>query len=158
MKFVFSAIIAFALLFLTSVQDINVNSAEANSAPQIVLKNDKNSISLENLNGHYVLVNFWSSSDAQSRINNSIFDKAIAGGKSSIEYIAINTDSDATLYNQILMNDGLDAKRQFRLADSKSGNLYKQYSLATGNHTFLIGPSGKIEKINPSNKELEKYL
>lgn len=144
------------LLFLTSSHSTEPTEARIGEyAPLFSIKNETSNLNLQEMRGKYVLLSFWSLTDAQSRIENtkySSFSKSIDNSK--LELISINIDSDRTLWKQIIEIDNLDAKSQYSSMDIVKGNIFDDYYLETGNRAFLINPNGKIEAVNPSVNQL----
>lgn len=71
------SIIAIFAVFLLSVSartERVVQAAEGFTAPQFEINSDSSSISLADLKGRYVLLNFWDSTDAVSRIATADYD------------------------------------------------------------------------------------
>lgn len=116
-------------------------------------------LSLDKLKGNYVLVNFWDSSNAVSRIATAEYDRFFRSHPGEgIEMVSVNTDDDRGMYSEIARKDGLDLSRQFHIMDVKSGNLGRDYKAHDGFMSYLMNPSGKIVAKNPSVETLEKYL
>jgi cytochrome oxidase Cu insertion factor (SCO1/SenC/PrrC family) len=116
-------------------------------------------VALDNLKGEWVLVQFWSSADAASRI--SCKDYAKLGEKLSddslkekIHFLAVNFDRSERLFHEIVRRDGLDAKSQFFVEGSKANVLIKDYHLDSGMSAYLIDPSGRVVAKNPSEQRL----
>lgn len=144
------------LLFLTSSH--STESAEpivGKDAPLFSLTNNHGSADIQEMRGKYILLSFWSASDAQSRIDNAIYASAIQDNE-KMQLVSVNLDADKTLWQQIIMIDNLDASRQYSSTDVTRGDIIADYHLKTGNRAYLINPEGKIEAVNPSVNQLVK--
>lgn len=148
------------LVFLTSLKGTEIEYASVgNKAPLFKVENEFGSSELQGMKGKYVIVNFWSSNDAKSRIENAMLDKSIANLQSEkLSLVSINLDEDKTLYSQIVKTDKLESRRQYSALDATVGNLFADYHLENGNNVFLINPDGMIEAINPSVSQLTKLF
>ncbi len=130
------------------------------SAPVIEkVRNDSADISLNNLKGNYVLVNFWDSGSAISRIAAGEYDKFSRNSPdNNFKLLSINTDANKRLFREIVKNDNLDSSTQFHIEEVKTKNALANYRLKHGYSSYLINPQGKIVAVNPSVPTLEKYL
>lgn len=157
MKLLSLSTLAASLLFLMSVNGVAVDKDAKPLAPNFSVENEFGVCSVSKSDGKYLLLQFWDGTDAASRVKNIEASKLIASSKAdtNFEYAGIYTGSDKTLYEAALLNDDVDVKQQYFLGDDKdSANIYADYSLSSGNHTFLIAPNGRIVAINPSQEEI----
>ncbi len=109
------------------------------------------------LQGNYVLVNFWDSSNAVSRIATGEYDRLYHRNK-KFKLLSVNTDIDPTLFRQVVSNDGLDKSTQYHIKDVKGKNLRPDCRIESGFASYLIDPEGKIAAINPSVETIERIL
>jgi hypothetical protein len=122
-------------------------------APNFTVSNADTMVSLQNMKGNYVLLTFWSSADAQSRINNMHYDRLAS--KSNMQHIAVNYDRSALIFGEVSKIDNLSHGSQFFDAEGFESNLYKSYRISTkGYRTLLIDPAGEIISENPTESEL----
>ena len=150
---------AIFLLFLTSSIPTDTTDATiGNTAPLFALKSDKADVELQSLKGEYVLVNFWSLEDAQSRIDNVRYDRMAKKLNNRFRMISINLDNDYELYNKIIEIDGLEKSGQFNSKDVVYGELRNEWHLKNGNRAYLINPNGKIMAINPNENQLTELI
>lgn len=147
------------LLFFTSAKPTNSREIKVGDiSPVFKIKCEAKEVSLEELRGEYVLVNFWSSSDAQSRINNIFYDKMLKKAGNQFKLISINYDSDVVLSEKIIEIDGLETASQFNSEDVIIGDILSQWHLQNGSKAYLINREGKIEAINPDEEQLKKLI
>ena len=133
------------IVFLSSAAHTEQAKAEAgHEAPALVVSNSAGVVKLSALRGKYVVINFWNSADPQSRINNALFDRALADSDSGIEYIAICTDSTPELFGCVLEADGLREARQFIYDRNLAGTLLSDYCAPGESATYLIDPETKV--------------
>ncbi len=163
MKRAWSYIVFFSTLVLlvSAYSERVIKADEGYTAPEIeMIHNDSVNISLANLRGKYVLVNFWDSSNAISRIATGEYDRFLRRGNTNHPFalLSVNTDSDPNMFHEIIKKDSLEGSTQFHITDIKTKNMKSDYRLDHGFSSYLINPEGKIIAINPSVETLEKYL
>lgn len=153
------AIVIFALVFIfTSARyETPADGRVGFSAPGFVVGDSETEVELQNLRGKYVLVSFWSSTDAASRIANMQYDR-MARNHEKLEFVAVNYDPSEAVYKEIVRIDGLDTGAQFHDAEGNASRIYKAYRLDEGFCGMLVSPEGKIVAVNPSNETLESYV
>ncbi|WP_305333989.1 TlpA family protein disulfide reductase, partial [Duncaniella muris] len=131
------------------------------TAPEIeMLVNDSVEVSLSQLRGKYVLVNFWDSENAVSRIAAGEYDRYFRNKTYTEPFtiLSVNTDSDPKFFKEVVKKDNLEASTQFHITDAKMKNLEADYRLNHGFASYLINPQGKIIAVNPSISCLQTYL
>lgn len=147
------------ILMISAYSERVVKAEKGYTAPEIEMVNDgKTNISLDKLRGKYVLVNFWDSNSAISRIAAGEYDRFLKESPSKFKLLSINTDDNKKLFKEIVKNDNLDTSTQFHIDDVKTRNTKNDYRLEQGFSSYLINPQGKIVAVNPSVTTLEKYL
>lgn len=124
-------------------------------APNFTVQNGSKIVEIQQMKGKYVLLTFWTSADAESRIANLQYDRAVRGME-GIEHVAVNFDRSEGIYRGIVKNDGLDMASQF-YGGNKS-RVYSRYELSRGMKSFLLDPSGKIVAENPLPDELNRFM
>lgn len=159
MKKTLLAIVIFVAFFIfTSARyEAPADSRVGHSAPGFVVGEKNATIELQNLRGRYVLVSFWSSTDAGSRIANLQYDR-VAKSYKNLEYVAVNYDPSRSVYEEIVKIDSLNTDRQFYDNDGKKSKTYKAYRLDEGFQSVLIAPDGKILAVNPEPEKIYKYV
>lgn len=79
--------LALVLLFSSAFNPVETGLKEGKQAPMLKLKNSEGAVTLSELKGRYVLLNFWAGYDAPSRMENIRFAREI--DKSEIENISL---------------------------------------------------------------------
>ncbi len=148
------------VLLISAYSQRVVKSEKGYTAPEIeALDNDSAHISLNSLRGKYVLVNFWDSNNAVSRIAAGEYDRFSKDlNDNSFRLFSVNTDENKKLFREIVKKDNLDESTQFHIDEAKAKNLRADYRLEQGFSSYLVDPQGKIVAVNPSVKTLESYL
>lgn len=150
MKLLSTVLAALMLVFLSSAAGTDRSEAAPGSqAPIIEMSNASGNVNLSALRGKYVIINFWSSANPQSRINNALYDRSFGRGQHpEVKCISVCTDDSRALFNQIMRLDSLNADSQFYYEDARVGALLQQYNPA-GNVAYLVDPQGKVLALNP---------
>ena len=148
---------AASIMFLSSAAHTEPSAATPGSeAPALEVSNSRGAVSLASLRGHYVILNFWSGADPQSRIDNALYDRAFPGPDPAVRRISVCIDDDRALFEQIVKVDGLQQASQYFHDDSRLGTLLADYSAVGVGKAFLIGPDGLVLAVNPDVKMIER--
>ena len=150
-------IAAFIFIFTSARYETPADSRIGYTSPRFSVEKDGNKVELQKLRGAYVLVSFWSSTDAESRIATIAYDR-LARNHAEMEFVAVNYDPSAAVYNEIVKNDALAAESQFRDAEGSASGIFKAYNLENGYCAMLISPEGKIVAVNPSAETIENFI
>lgn len=133
-----------------------VDAAPGQKAPDFVIEALKadatvSNLKLKDLNRDgYVLINFWSSSDAVSRVMTGDYDRAVkAMTDDSLTLLSVNFDDNATMFEEICRIDGLDTASQVRVNAHDTEMLRTLYHLENGYRALLIDPRGMIVAVDP---------
>lgn len=154
----FIASFAFLVLTLSAFTDRATAPIVGYRAPGLSLTAaDSTSTTLSELKGEYVLLTFWSSSDAASRIRCNEYT-ALAGRENRLEHVAVNFDRNATLFDEVVKRDNLNASSQYHVEGLKAADIMKEYHLDRGLHTFMINPRGVILAVDPDAEQVNSLL
>ncbi len=137
--------------FLSSSIPYGSHSLEIGSeAPSLVLSS-KSSADLAPLKGNKVLLNFWSASDAGSRMANRFISDAAESGKyPDTRFVSVCIDSDSALAAQIRKADRISGKVISLNSDEISNDVMEDFQTSKGCRSFLIDSFGNLEAIAPS--------
>ena len=152
--------IAMACLFLVFFAGNSSNPVSGRLgyiAPNFSIENETNCVELQQKKGNYVLLTFWTSTDAKSRIANVQYDRTVKELK-GIDYVAVNFDRSFGVYNEMVKIDGLDKASQFYGCNGQESSLYSRYGLKKGMKTFLLDKAGRVVAENPNPKELKRLM
>lgn len=153
------AIFAVLLVSMSAHTERVYEAADGFNAPDLTIDNSHSALSLSDLKGKYVLVSFWASSNAQSRISAARYDdfsKSLDEERFCL--LSVNFDRSERLFREIVRRDNLSAKSQFYVSGSNAETIFENYHLGNGFQSFLINPQGKIVATNPSNDTLKKIV
>ena len=154
------ALFAAALVLFTASTTNAIDGKIGHSAPNFRLTSDANtSFELNGMKGNWVLLDFWASTDALSRINAhrySLMEDSLneISVKQPFCHVSVNMDQIPELYREIEQRDGIEAKIQLHADSSRAKQLIDQYHLSAGMNTFLIDPMGYVVAINPTEKTI----
>ncbi len=110
-------------------------------------------ISLSDLKGKYVLVNFWDSHNAVSRIAAGEYDRFFRDNKhKNIQLLSVNTDDNLKLFNEIVRNDGLDSLTQFHIRNVKAQGIPSRRWIFLLSHQ----PCGQNHSSQPVDTDYKK--
>ncbi len=162
---IFGIVGFFALLLASSAFTERVTApAVGYMAPALSVSNDdstEETASLSALRGSYVLLSFWDSSRADSRLAMNQyqhwFDSHLSSGSDQkIAMIGVNLDSNTRMFEEIVKRDRLDRANQFNLAGEKASFVVENFQLSDQPKSFLIDPEGRIIAINPTPDQLDR--
>lgn len=124
-------------------------------APLLTLSSSTEASSLDSLKEKYVLLNFWSASDPESRIlNKHLADMTSTLSSSQIQFVSICTDQDSTLQSEIMNVDGVSDIRYSLSYSDLTPEVFHDYQTHTGCRSFLIDPFGNLKAISPSDEDI----
>ena len=115
-------------------------------------------LSLKHLRGNYVLLSFWASYDAASRMQNVQLSKAVAQMPSQVKMVSVSFDEYRSVFDETIKKDRIDPATSFVELEGERASLYKQYSLKKGFKNYLLNPEGVIIAKNVNVDELSCYL
>lgn len=152
-------IFAVLLVSMSAHTERVYEAADGFKAPDLAIENSYSALSLSSLKGKYVLVTFWASSNAQSRISAARYnDFSKSLDEERFCLLSVNFDRSERLFREIVRRDNLSAKSQFYVSGRNAETIFENYHLRNGFQSFLIDPQGKIVATNPSNSTLQKFL
>lgn len=116
-------------------------------------------LALSELKGEYVLLSFWASYDADSRMKNVQLSKAIANvPEANIKMISISFDEFRSVYSETIKMDQIDPTMSFVETKGEKSSLYKQYRLKKGFRNYLLNPEGIIIAKDVNPHDIVEYL
>ncbi len=125
-------------------------------APDFDIKTTENK-NLKNYRGSLVLVSFWASYDAQSRVANAKLWQTNKHQKTPIQMLSVSFDSSRSVYNQTLRMDKVNHEESMLAVQGSSNPIYKKYRLNRGFTNYLINEKGVIVAKNLTPEELKQW-
>lgn len=157
---------SFVVLFISLVSFVdkdNIFSGHdvGDKAPQFTLpatKEGEQPLSLRTLKGNYVLLSFWASYDANSRMQNVLLSNAVAQMSEEVKMVSVSFDQHQSVFNETIKKDKIEPAFSFvELAGEKSP-LYKQFRLKRGFKNYLLNPQGIIIAKDVKAEEIAAYV
>lgn len=146
---IFLALLVIIVISLSAHSPRVIAPQKGYTVPALSIESEDSVISLSDFRGKYLLLTFWASTDAASRVRCNEYDGLI-DQNAKICHLSINLDKNRRLFKEIVKNDNLDSEFQFNLPTSKAEAVITEFGLKTGLRSFLIDPQGRIMAINPT--------
>ncbi len=149
------AIVGLLTLFTSAYYSAPDDSRIGYKAPALVLGDDNNGMRpLQQHRGENVLVSFWTSADAQSRIDNLRYDRLSKCDGAQFVLVSVNLDRSHSVFNSIVVVDNLDRSTHFATTHDAQQRIISNWRLDEGYHSFLLDKQGKILAIDPDEAAL----
>ena len=149
-------VVAAVFLFSSAYTPANTGTRVGQDAAGFAVTNDSNAINLQSLRGSYVLISFWSSTDANSRIANKKYNDIASSDNAQFNYVAVNFDPSENVFDEITDIDKLHKPAQFHADNGEKSVLFEKYRLDEGYKSYLVNPDGVIIAENPTESDLIK--
>ena len=125
-------------------------------APSLVLGNNNDLSPLQQHRGEMVLLTFWSSADASSRLDNMRYDRLSRQEGTAFIHVSVNLDRSESVFNGVVDIDNLDRSAHFGTSVAAQKSIIKNWRLDEGYHSFLIDADGKIAAVDPDEAMLAR--
>lgn len=123
------------------------------------MSDEQPSNDLSSLKGKYVLLSFWASYDAQSRMQNASLSNALRQvALKNVEMVSVSFDEYRSVFEETVRKDQIVAPACFVETEGENSDLYKRYRLNRGFTNYLLDDNGVIIAKNISAAELSAYL
>lgn len=123
------------------------------------MSNQQASTELSDLRGKYVLLSFWASYDAHSRMLNASLSNALRNrAVNNVELVSVSFDEYSSVFKETVRMDQIVSSACFVDTKGESSALYKKYRLGRGFTNYLLDDNGVIVAKNISAAELSSYL
>lgn len=126
--------------------------------PALSAGNNRGELTLDQLKGHYVLLDFWTSSDAGSRLKSNEYNSLKAtdcDGKLPL-LVSVNFDKSKRLFDEIVKRDHLNADTQYHVGGKDAELIRDSFRLNGNYNSYLIGPEGRVVMVNPTPEYLQQ--
>ena len=137
--------------------------SEGDVAPDFKIESTSNgqpAFKLGNLKGKYVLLSFWASYDAHSRMQNASLSNVLrsASRNENVEMVSVSFDEYQSVFKETVRKDQIVTPTCFVETKGESSGLFKKYRLGRGFTNYLLDENGVIIAKNISAAELSAYL
>ena len=115
---------------------------------------------LSDMKGKYVLLSFWASYDAHSRMQNASLSNVLrsASRNENVEMVSVSFDEYQSVFKETVRKDQIVTPTCFVETKGESSGLFKKYRLGRGFTNYLLDENGVIIAKNISAAELSAYL
>ena len=115
---------------------------------------------LSDMKGKYVLLSFWASYDAHSRMQNASLSNVLrsASRNDNVEMVSVSFDEYQSIFKETVRKDQIVTPTCFVETQGESSGLFKKYRLGRGFTNYLLDENGVIIAKNISAAELSAYL
>lgn len=104
-----------------------------------------------------MLLSFWASYDAQSRMQNVSLSNALRSSH-NVEMVSISFDEYQSIFKETVRKDQIVTPTCFVETKGEYSGLFKKYRLGRGFTNYLLDDNGVIIAKNISAAELSAYL
>ena len=112
---------------------------------------------LSDMKGKYVLLSFWASYDAQSRMQNVSLSNVLRSSR-NVEMVSVSFDEYQSIFKETIRKDQIVTPTCFVETKGEFSGLFKKYRLGRGFTNYLLDENGVIIAKNISASELSAYL
>lgn len=114
---------------------------------------------LSDLQGRYVLISFWASYDAQSRIRNACLSNVLRlASPKNVELVSVSFDDYASVFQETVRKDRIVTPVCFVETKGKSSDIFRKYRLNKGFTNYLLDGNGVIVAKDLTAADLSAYL
>ena len=113
---------------------------------------------LTDLKGKYVLLSFWASYDAQSRMQNASLSNALRSTSQDVEMVSVSFDEYQSVFQETIRKDQIVTPTCFVETEGEDSGLFKKYRLNRGFTNYLLDGNGVIIAKNISAADLSAYV
>ena len=117
----------------------------------------QHNLDLTDLKSKYVLLSFWASYDAQSRMQNASLSYALRSTSQDVEMVSVSFDEYQSVFKETIRKDQIVTPTCFVETKGESSGLFKKYRLNRGFTNYLLDGNGVIIAKNISAAELSAY-
>lgn len=150
------AVVGLLTLFTSAYYSAPADSRIGYKTPALILDNNNGLSPLQQHRGENILLTFWSSADAVSRLENMRYDRLSRQDGVTYTHVSVNMDRNQSVFNSIVTIDNLDRSAQFSTSTEVQDDIIRSWRLENGYHSFLIDAQGKIVAIDPDEQALAK--
>ena len=115
---------------------------------------------LSDMKGRYVLLSFWASYDAHSRMQNASLSNVLrsASRNENVEMVSVSFDEYQSIFKETVRKDQIVTPTCFVETKGESSGLFKKYRLGRGFTNYLLDENGVIIAKNISAADLSAYV
>ena len=162
-KWIFVVLLICSLTAFVEKDKPTVGLSEGDVAPDFKIEStseEQPAFKLGNLKGKYVLLSFWASYDAHSRMQNASLSNVLrsASRNENVEMVSVSFDEYQSIFKETVRKDQIVTPTCFVETKGEYSGLFKKYRLGRGFTNYLLDDNGVIIAKNISAAELSAYL
>ena len=159
----FFVVLVFSSLISLSFSKESVPTEKLTSGdklPELRLCEDMQSLNMHAPSNGFLLLSFWASYDAQSRMQNVSLSNVLrsASRNDNVEMVSVSFDEYQSIFKETVRKDQIVTPTCFVETKGESSGLFKKYRLGRGFTNYLLDENGVIIAKNISAAELSAYL
>ena len=165
MKYVKWFFVVLLIGSLTSFVSMNEPSKGLNvgdMAPDFCIRTisaDKPVLDLKDMKGRYVVISFWASYDAPSRMRNACLSNVLRmAAPKNVELVSVSFDDYKSVFEETVRKDRIVTPTCFAETQGEASDLFKKYNLERGFTNYLLDDRGVIIAKNIAASDLLSYL
>ena len=112
---------------------------------------------LSDMKGKYVLLSFWASYDAHSRMQNASLSNVLRSSR-NVEMVSVSFDEYQSIFKETIRKDQIVTPTCFVETEGEDSGLFKKYRLNRGFTNYLLDGNGVIIAKNISAADLSAYV
>lgn len=159
-KWIFVVLLFCSLTSFVEKDVATIGLNVGNSAPNFFIRSFDGKLSkeLNELKGNYVLLSFWASYDAPSRVQNALLNNALKKTSHSVKMVSVSFDEYISIFNESIKKDEIDTPNCFVETSGEASGIYKKYRLNKGFKNFLLNEKGVIIAKSITANQLSQYI
>ena len=158
-KWILTALLVCSLTSFTEKSKTDEGLDVGDKAPDFRLGTEEDArMGLSDLKGQYIVLTFWASYDATSRMQNAAMSHMLRERYPEVKMVSVSFDRYASIFQEAVRNDGITASACFADMQGKQSGLFKKYNLQQGFACYLLDKEGVIVAKDISADELPLYL
>ena len=111
---------------------------------------------LDSCNGGYVLLSFWASYDASSRLHNAQLNNVLPDLPEEVKMVSVSFDDYRSVFRETVREDRLRFAECYW--EKPASSVYELYELEKGFGNYLLDADGVIVAKNVTASELPSYF
>ena len=160
-KWIFVVLLISSLTSFVSKDKLSGGLNVGDIAPDFIqsMSDGQQADKLSDREGGYVLLSFWASYDAQSRMRNASLSNVLRdAAQENVEMVSVSFDEYRSVFEETVRKDQIVTPVCFVETEGENSELYKQYRLGRGFTNYLLDENGVIIAKNISAAELSSSL
>lgn len=158
-KWIFVVLVVCSLVSFVDKGRVGNGWSVGDKAPDFsVVSGDGEQLQLRSLRGGYVLLSFWASYDAASRVQNLLLCRAMAKLPGRVKMVSVSFDEYKSVFDATVREDKIGKYAGFVEVNGESSSLFKKYRLDRGFNSYLLDEEGVIVAKNLTAEKLADLL